>query len=139
MASHWALTITRLPTEIRLLLLFIAIESVEDTFARAKSIPYSKGYFRKPPTRPGKPGATYGFEAFLLKMFADVGMRTGVKRIVQLRNEIIHSGLSRKPHSRQWAMYERIHDLVREYIIRLLRYHGGYLTYASQGNRAVKI
>jgi hypothetical protein len=40
------------PTEIRLLLLFITLESLKDTYARAANIPYLKGYFRKPPVLP---------------------------------------------------------------------------------------
>ena len=66
-------------------------------------------------------------------------MRKGLKQIVSLRNEIIHSGLSRKSHSRQMIMFERIQDLVREYIFRLLGYRGEFFTYASQGMAIRKI
>jgi hypothetical protein len=62
-----------------------------------------------------------------------VDMRRVLKPVVALRNEIIHSGLSRKSHTRQWRMYERIQDLVREYLFRLLGYHGEFFTYASGG------
>jgi len=120
------------PTEICLILMFVTLESLKDTFARSQSIPYSKGYFRKPPARPGKEGAKYSFEELLTLMLRQVGMRRGVKRLVKLRNDLIHSGLSRKPHKRQWALYADSHDLIREYLLRLLGYRGCYSPYAFE-------
>ena len=127
------------PTEIRLLLLFITMESLKDTYSREAGIPYAKGFYRKPTRKPGKLGAAFTFEELLLQMLRSVGMRRAVKQVVALRNEIIHSGLSRKPHSRQWRMYERIQDLVREYLVRLLAYHGVFYTYASRGMNAKRV
>ncbi len=126
-------------TELRLILAFVVLENLKDTYAKSRSIPYIKGYFRKPSTRAGKPGANFRFEELLEMMLREMRMKKGLKRVIQLRNEIIHSGLSRKPHSRQLAMYESIHDLIREYVIRLLGYHGCYLTYASEGSRTVQV
>lgn len=127
------------PTEIRLLLLFITLENLKDTYARAAGIPYIKGFYRKPPSKPGKNGGQFGFEELLLQMLLSVGMRRGLKQVVTLRNEIIHSGLSRKSHARQWKMCERIQDLVREYIFRLLDYHGEFFLYASRGYATKKV
>ena len=126
------------PTEIRLILIFITLESLKDTFARSQSIPYIKGYFRKPPTKPGKAGAKYSFEELLTLMLRQVGMCRGVKRLVKLRNDLIHSGLTRKPHNRQWALYADSHGLIREYLLRLLGYKGWYSPYAFErcGSRA---
>lgn len=93
---------------------------------------YRKGYFRKPPTRPGKDGGAYSFEELVSLMLRQVDMRKGVKRFVKLRNDLIHSGLSRKPHQRQWALYADIHDLIREYILRLLGYRVRYWPYAFE-------
>jgi hypothetical protein len=121
------------PTEIRLLLLFVTLESLKDTYARETGIPYIKGFFRKPPRKHGKLGAAFSFEELLQQMLRSAGMRRGLKQVITLRNEIIHSGLSRRPHSRQWQMYERIQDIVREYIFRLLNYHGNFFTYSSGG------
>lgn len=124
------------PTELKLILAFILLENLKDTFARSKSIPHIKGYFRKQP-RPN--GQKYGFEELLHMMLREVGMRKGLKRIVKLRNEIIHSGLSRKPHRWQWIMYENIHDIIREYILRFIDYHGTYLTYSSASRVEVTV
>lgn len=119
------------PTECRLIFAFVLLENLKDTFARSKSIPYLKGFFRKTPSAKGP---KYSFEELLELMFREVRMRRGLKRIIKLRNELIHSGLSRKSHQQKWAMYEKVHDLVREYILRLLGYHGNYLTYVSSSN-----
>lgn len=127
------------PTEIRLVLLFVTLENLKDTFAREKGIPYLKGFYRKLHRKPGKPGATLSFEELLLQTLRSVGMRRGLKQVVALRNEIIHSGLSRNPPARQWQMYERIQDIVREYIFRLLGYRGEFFTYASQGTATRKV
>ena len=37
------------PTELKLIIAFIILESLKDTFARDKNIPYIKGYYRKQP------------------------------------------------------------------------------------------
>lgn len=127
------------PTEIRLLLLFVTLENLKDTFARTERIPYLKGFYRKPPASPGKLGAKFTFEELLAQMLHAVRMRRGLRQVIALRNEIIHSGLSRQPHARQWHLYERGQDLVREYLFRLLGYRGNYFTYASQGMGTRKV
>mgnify|MGYP005806217289 CR=1 FL=1 len=121
------------PTECKLLFAFVLLENLKDTFARSKGIPYQKGFFRK---SVGPRSRKYSFEELLQLMFADVRMRRGLKRIVRLRNDIVHSGLTRRPHAKNWAMYERIHDIVREYLLRVLGYRGEYLVY-SRGSNAV--
>lgn len=119
------------PIECRLIFAFVLLENLKDTYAREKGIPYIKGFFRKQP----KPnGERYSFEELLHLMFREVRMRRGLKRVIKLRNDIIHSGLSRKSHHQSWSMYEKVHDLLREYILRLLGYHGTYLVYASASN-----
>lgn len=53
-------------------------------------------------------------------------MKRGLKRIIKLRNEIIHSGLSRLSFSSKISLYNRGHDIIREYLLRLLNYQGRY-------------
>lgn len=127
------------PTEIRLLLLFVTLENLKDTYARTAGIPYIQGYYRKPSRKSGKIGGAFKFEELLSEMLRSVGMRRGLKQIVCLRNEIIHSGLSRKSHLRLISMYERIQDILREYVLRLLDYHGEFVLYASRGYAVKKI
>lgn len=124
------------PTECRLILAFVLLENLKNTFARSKSIPYLKGFFRKTSSANGP---RYSFEELLEMMFCAVRMRRGLKRVIKLRNELIHSGLSRKSHRQKWEMYEKIHDLLREYILRLLGYRGNYLTYVLAGNEPGRV
>jgi hypothetical protein len=50
-----------------------------------------------------------------------------------LRNEIIHSGIARRTYARQCALYETTHDLIREYLLRLLKYKGRYFRFRNNG------
>jgi hypothetical protein len=125
------------PIECKLIFAFILLENLKYTFATSKLIPYVKGFFRK---GPGAKDKTYSFKELLECMFRDVGMPTAsLKQIITLRNELIHSGLSRNSLQQNWTIYEEIHDLLREYLLRLLGYHGNYLTYVSQGNAQATI
>lgn len=120
------------PIELKLLIAFVTLENLKDTFARVEGIPFKKGYFRKVP-KPKKESNRYSFEELLRLMLRRVSMRKGLKRVIVLRNEIIHSGVACKPTTWQWRMYEQLHDLIREYVLRLLNYRGHYLTYRSRG------
>jgi len=55
-----------------------------------------------------------------------------LRRITNLRNEIIHFGLSRKPYTSLRKNYDFCHDIVREYLLRLLGYKGEYLIYSKE-------
>lgn len=114
------------PTELRLITAFIVLENLKDTYAKTNKIPFIKGRFRKSLHKKAQP---LGFSEILTDMFKEVGMRKGLKRIIDLRNEIVHSGTARKPHSWKWKSYEDIQDLIREYLLRLLQYKGEYYTY----------
>lgn len=118
------------PTELKLIIAFVVLENLKDTYARSANIPYKRGYFRKIP-KPQKGDDRYSFEKLLQLMLRQVKMKKGLKRMKNLRNEIIHSGVTRKRHSWQWKKYEMLHDLLREYILRLMGYSGDYLTYSS--------
>lgn len=118
------------PRELKLIISFVILENLKDTYARSLNIPYVKGFFRKVP-KPVKKTDQYHFVELLHLMLKQVKMKKGLKRVKNLRDEIIHSGVTRKPHSWQWKKYEQIHDLLREYILRLLGFRGNYLLYSS--------
>jgi hypothetical protein len=122
------------PTECKLIFGFVLLENLKHSFARSVPLHYEKGAFRK---TPHPKAAKYSFEELLHLMLAAVKMRRGLKRLIKLRNELVHSGLSGKTHSQNFRMYELLHNLLREYILRLLKYQGDYLSYASAG-RAIK-
>ncbi|MDA7930125.1 hypothetical protein N9B63_04740 [Akkermansiaceae bacterium] len=122
------------PVELKLLIIFVVLEGLKDTYAKVNSIPYARGYFRKisSPPRPNigrEP--TYSFEELLTLMLKEVKMKKRLKRIIKLRNQIIHSGLSRRPSKSNWKTYENSQDIVREYILRLLNYTGTWFPYSS--------
>lgn len=119
------------PTECKLIFGFVLLENLKHSFARSVPLHYEKGAFRK---GTHAKAAKYGFEELLHLMLKEVKMRRGLKRLVKLRNDIVHSGLSGNTHSQNFRMYELLHDLLREYLLRLLSYQGEYLTYASAGS-----
>lgn len=125
--------------EIRLLSLFIALENLKSTFARINNISYEKGKFRKSKLINQKIGNPFTFEELLLEIFTSMDMNNNLKEIILLRNEIIHSGLSQKLFAEQFQIYEAIHDLLREYILRLLNYRGTYSPYSSEGMSSANI
>ena len=119
------LTIAELPVqplEVQLAQMFIVMENLKSTFARKSRIPFCEGFFRncRRPSKPLYKQPTIGFETLLTLMFKDVGMNPSLRRVTKLRNEIIHFGLSRKPYRSLIRDYEYCHDVVREYLLRLL-------------------
>jgi len=126
------------PTELKLLISFVVLENLKSTFARSAGIPYKKGFFMKVP-KPSNGDARYSFEELLLLMFKTVKMKKGLKRVIKLRNEMIHSGISIKSHEWQWKKYEHLQHLIREYILRLLNYRGYYQTFRGRGNERVEL
>ena len=44
---------TGTPTEVKLIQIFVALECLKSTYAHSCGFPFVKGFFRKPPARPG--------------------------------------------------------------------------------------
>jgi hypothetical protein len=101
-----------IPLELKLVTLFIVLESLKDTYARQRKIPYVKGWYRKISTPP-KPNPArepiFKFEELLTNMLNEQGIRKGLKRIISLRNDLIHSGLGRRPSRSLWKTYCNAH------------------------------
>lgn len=121
------------PTEVRLILSFVTLETLKTTYATSARIPLVKGQFRKisSPAKPNpKKEPAYTFKELLRLMLREQRMgRTALTDIIRLRNTIIHRGMSAASHQRLWASYEACHDICREYILRLLGYKGFYWPY----------
>jgi hypothetical protein len=111
--------------EMQALLAFVAFESLKTTYASVVGIPFRNGYFRR------ANGRTYSFEALATMMFAAVGMRPGLRRLIGLRNHIFHSGLTRQPPSSLYNSYCSLQELLRRYLLRLLNYRGPYLDFKT--------
>jgi len=123
-----------LPLEIQLGQIFIILENLKGTFAKQSGIPFVAGFFRElstPPKPKPKNEKTLGFNELLKRMLAAEGMKPKLKRITNLRNEIVHFGLSRKPYESLRNNYDYCHDVVHEYLLRLLGFSGEYLIYSK--------
>ena len=132
---HYMLLIetNSLPIEAKLALSFVLLENLKSSYAHSKNIPYINNFFRKGPN-PNKKSATYGFSELLKMMLNEVGMTNDLSMVKKTRNEIIHSGLTELPYDEAHKLYDEIHDLIREYLLRLLDYRGEYLIYSSGSN-----
>jgi hypothetical protein len=106
------------PIEVRLLLGAVLLENLKATYVKrlvnGKKLPFREA---------------------LTMMFEAVGMRPGLKQVVKWRNEVVHTGLPNRSYTSQMRMYERIHDLLREYLLRLLGYQGQFQRYSRTRNR----
>lgn len=127
-----------IPQELELMMSFTTLENLKSTYAESKGIPFVKPAFRKistPPKTDIKREPFYHFEELLTDMFDEVGMRPALKEIIDLRNIIIHTGISVLPFNEQTEILDRSQDLIREYLLRLLGFTGRYQSY-SQPNAA---
>lgn len=119
------------PIELALIKSFVCMEHLKHTFATEAGYPYLKGYWRGRGATAKNPGKAKGLRELVEEMCAAVGMTPSLQPLVDIRNEVIHSGLSVLPHDRQWQLYEAAQDTVREYVLRLLGYRGEYLTFSA--------
>ncbi len=122
------------PIEIKAVLAFVALESLKHTFAVEQGIRYEQGAFRKPTWVLGgknKKSDTYTFKQLVGMMLHSVNMSHNLDASYLLRNELIHSGFSSETFSRQVELYEDVHDLIREYMLRLLGYRGRFALYSN--------
>lgn len=118
--------------EMRSILGFVALENLKHTFAQSRGITYAEGAFRKPTWTPGQRGHKYSFKELVNLMLRQVGMEHDLTAAIALRNDLIHTGLSSEPFGRHRELYADVHDLIREYLLRLLGYRGHYSPYAFE-------
>lgn len=117
-----------LPLELKLATLFILLETLKSTFAKEQGYTFKDGYYRK------ASGKVWSFTGLLSEMFSRVGMPTHkLSAIKELRDEIIHSGISQTSRAHQDEIYDDCQDLIREYILRLLGYTGIFRLYSGRG------
>lgn len=122
------------PIEVKAVLAFVALESLKHTFAVEQGIRYEQGAFRKPTWVSGsknKKSDTYTFKELVRMMLCGVNMSRNLDASYRLRNELIHSGFSSESFNRKFELYEDVHDLIREYMLRLLGYRGHFALYAN--------
>jgi hypothetical protein len=120
-----------------MLLAFVALEHMKNTWAHSKGIPFVDGFFQKPVGPGVKKGARYGIRELLELMFAEKSLRPRLKRIVGVRNQIIHMGVTTRPFRSNLSYYERTKALEHEYVLRLLGYRGMFYDYQTQAARVL--
>ena len=54
------------------------------------------------------------------------GMTPSLKPLVDLRNEVLHTGVASLTHAQQKIQYDAATDLIREYLLRLLGFKGNF-------------
>jgi hypothetical protein len=122
------------PIEVRALLVSVVIEGLKATYARSKGIPYVNNFFRtKKRTKKTNELIAYSFADLVKEMLAEVGMPPMQKRLVAMRNEIVHFGLSDLDVKTLANRYAMGMSLVTRYMFRLMGYNGAMHDY--QANR----
>lgn len=116
-----------LPVELKLVTMFVLFENLKSTFASERGYRFEKGYYRKPS---GKP---WSFKLLLKGMFCKAGMNPSLEEVIELRNEIIHSGISQMSYDEQYRIYGKCQDISREYLLRLLGFSGSFFLYSGRG------
>lgn len=120
-----------MPLQLKLIGCFVVLESLKATYASEQSIPFINGAFRKGQNRKSP---VYKFEELLMLMFQEYGVKYGLKRIIKLRNDIIHTGYTTRPFKQQLKQFDRVNDILRVYLLKLLEYEGDYPVF-SKANR----
>lgn len=117
-------------SEVRLLMAYAALENLKATFADGTpGITFNgKHYVEKDTAGKQRP---LGFKILLERMLAAVGMTPPLDDLIELRNEIVHRGLSNKSFPELRTQYEHAQDILREYLLRLLGFKGLYIGYGS--------
>lgn len=125
------------PLEVRMLLAFVALENMKGSWARASGIPFRRGSFVRVIRKAtgGIRNERIPFEELLERMFEAVGMRPALKRIVRVRNQIVHFGLTSRSFKANLAYYERTKAIEHEYVLRVLGYQGVFYDYQTQSAR----
>lgn len=116
------------PLELKLAIYSIVLEQLKHSYAVSNGYVFFRGFFHAPGTTTPSRRSQQGFQALLAAMFAAVGMNPALNPVVDLRNEILHSGLSARPFAELMQMEGEILKLIREYLLRLIGYAGEFYT-----------
>ena len=123
--------IKNLPLEVRLATLFIAVENLKTTYAEKVA-----GYtFKRSHFYDG--GNSKGFKALVTEMLAHEGMGSAdkIKELTDLRNIVIHTGLTTMTPSDMFRKYAEYKDLISEYIFKIMNYDGSFALYSARGTQ----
>ena len=118
-----------LPMECKLVFLSVLLENLKHTYGTHLQYAIKGGKFVDPVTK-----ARLGFQDMMNLMFSAVGMAPGLQPLVDLRNEVLHTGVASLTHAQQKIQYDAATDLIREYLLRLLGFRGTFLVSLTGGS-----
>lgn len=110
-----------LPMECKLVFLSVLLENLKHTYGTHLQYAIKGGKFVDPVTK-----ARLDFQDMMNLMFSAVGMAPGLQPLVDLRNEVLHTGVASLTHAQQKLQYDAATDLIREYLLRLLGFKGNF-------------
>jgi hypothetical protein len=118
-----------LAAEVHVGLACITFENLRDSFARDEGYPHIAGYFQEKGTVKKDPSSRVGIKRHLEEMFNAVGMMADAQRIVDTRNEVVHTGLYGRGDVAE--IHDFLETALREYFLRLVGYRGKFRPYAG--------
>ena len=130
-----------LPVELEILMAFVTLECLKSTYAKQAGYKFIAPAWRKlstPPKPNPKNEPTVGFEKLVCEMLKAVGMRKSLKRIIGLRNHIVHNGVSPRPLKSQIKAGFYTKEIIREYLLRLLGFKGQYSRFNDMSLHTLK-
>ena len=110
-----------LPMECKLVFLSVLLENLKHTYGNQLLYAIKGGKFIDPATN-----ASLSFKVMMTRMFGAEGMAPSLKPLVDLRNEVLHTGVASLTHAQQKLQYDAATDLIREYLLRLLGFKGNF-------------
>lgn len=116
-----------LPVELKLATIFILLENLKSSYAENNGYTFKGRCYIKN-------GNKYTFKLLLVEMFRSVGITPELSKVVKLRNEIIHSGLSKLDIEEQCNIFSFCKELAGEYLLRLLNYDGVFYLHTTSGS-----
>lgn len=118
-----------LPMECRLVFLSVLLENMKQTYGTQLQFAFKGGKFVDPVTN-----SRLGFQDIMNRMFGAEGMTPSLQPLVDLRNEVLHTGVATLTLQQQKAQYDAANDLIREYLLRLLGFKGDFLVSPTEGS-----
>ena len=119
-----------LAEEVKIGLACIAFENLRDNWARDSGYPHNGKYFLRKPSSTKDPRPS--LSDHLEEMLSEVGMVDAsllAKRIVDTRNEVLHTGLY--GNLKNDEVHEFLETTLREYFLRLVGYKGVFYPYVG--------
>jgi hypothetical protein len=120
-------SVMSLAAEVQIAIACIAFENLRHNWALDSGYPFIKGRFREKTGTITAPGSTADIRSHLEEMFKEVNMTCDAKRIVDTRNEVIHTGLYGDAHNEETHNF--LETALREYFLRLIGYRGPFRPY----------